>query len=253
MISDQRHQTIINLLEDLGAVTVSDLVKEFKVSEMTIRRDLDILENQGLLRRVHGGAVSRRGRSYEPPFMLRTSENLDNKIRISQAAANLIQNGDSITLDVGTTTLEIARHLQNKQDLTVITPSLQIANELINHPGIRLILTGGILRIGELSMVGHLAERIFEDFFVDKLFLGAGAVDLKTGVSEFNIEDALVKRAMVKSAKSVVLVADSSKFNQVAFTAIVPLSEIHTIITDKELDPHLATQIQAKGLELILA
>ena len=174
-----------------------------------------------------------------PPFMLRTSENLENKIRISQAAANLIQNGDSITLDVGTTTLEIARHLQNKQDLTVITPSLQIANELINHPGIRLILTGGILRIGELSMVGHLAERIFEDFFVDKLFLGAGAVDIKAGVSEFNIEDALVKRAMVKSAKSVVLVADSSKFNQVAFTSIVPLSDIHTIITDKELDPHL--------------
>jgi len=253
MISDQRHQTIINLLEDLGAVTVSDLVKEFKVSEMTIRRDLDILENQGLLRRVHGGAVSRRGRSYEPPFMLRTSENLENKIRISQAAADLIQNGDSITLDVGTTTLEIARHLQNKQDLTVITPSLQIANELINHPGIRLILTGGILRIGELSMVGHLAERIFEDFFVDKLFLGAGAVDLKTGISEFNIEDALVKRAMVKSAKSVVLVADSSKFNQVAFTSIVPLSDIHTIITDKELDPRLAAQIQAKGIELILA
>ena len=253
MISDQRHQTIINLLEDLGAVTVSDLVKEFKVSEMTIRRDLDILENQGLLRRVHGGAVSRRGRSYEPPFMLRTSENLENKIRISQAAADLIQNGDSITLDVGTTTLEIARHLQNKQDLTVITPSLQIANELINHPGIRLILTGGILRIGELSMVGHLAERIFEDFFVDKLFLGAGAVDLKAGVSEFNIEDALVKRAMVKSAKSVVLVADSSKFNQVAFTSIVPLSDIHTIITDKELDPRLAAQIQAKGIELILA
>jgi DeoR/GlpR family transcriptional regulator of sugar metabolism len=253
MISDQRHQTIINLLEDLGAVTVSDLVKEFKVSEMTIRRDLDILENQGLLRRVHGGAVSRRGRSYEPPFMLRTSENLENKIRISQAAANLIQNGDSITLDVGTTTLEIARHLQNKQDLTVITPSLQIANELINPPGIRLILTGGILRIGELSMVGHLAERIFEDFFVDKLFLGAGAVDLKAGVSEFNIEDALVKRAMIKSAKSVVLVADSSKFHQVAFTSIVPLSDIHTIITDKDLDPHLGAQIQAKGIELILA
>jgi len=253
MISDQRHQTIINLLEDLGAVTVSDLVKEFKVSEMTIRRDLDILENQGLLRRVHGGAVSRRGRSYEPPFMLRTSENLENKIRISEAAVNLIQNGDSVTLDVGTTTLEIARQLQNKQDLTVITPSLQIANELINHPGIRLILTGGILRIGELSMVGHLAERIFEDFFVDKLFLGAGAVDLKTGVSEFNIEDALVKRAMVKSAKSVVLVADSSKFNQVAFTSIVPLSDIHTIITDKDLDPHLQAQIQAEGIELILA
>jgi DeoR/GlpR family transcriptional regulator of sugar metabolism len=252
MISDQRHQTIINLLENQGAVSVSDLVKQFGVSEMTIRRDLDILENQGLLRRVHGGAVSRRGRSYEPPFLLRSSENLESKIRISEAAVDLIQNGDSITLDVGTTTLEIARHLHNKQDLTVITPSLQIANELINHPGIRLIVTGGILRFGELSMVGHLAERIFEDFFVDRLFLGAGAVDLNAGVSEFNVEDALVKRAMIKTAKSVVLVADSSKFQQVAFTSVIPLADTNTIVTDKDLDPNLAAQIRAAGIELIL-
>ena len=252
MISDLRHQKIINKLENLGAVTVSDLVKEFSVSEMTIRRDLDILENQGLLRRVHGGAVNQRGRSYEPPFLLRSSENQESKGRIGKAAAEFVQNGDSITLDVGTTTLEIARNLHNKQDITIITPSLQIANELVNHPGFRLILTGGVLRTGELSMIGNLAERIFDEFYVDKLFLGAGAVDLLVGVSKFNIEDAMVKRAMVKSAKQVILVADSSKFHQVAFTSITPLSSVQTIVTDNDLNPDFAAQIKETGVELIL-
>lgn len=253
MISDLRHKTIIERLEDNSTVTVADLVKEFNVSEMTIRRDLAILESRGLLRRVHGGAISQRGRSYEPPFLSRAGEYMEAKRRIGEAAAALVQNGDSITLDVGTTTLEVARNLHSKQDLTVLTPSLRIANELSDHPGIRLILTGGILRLGEYSMVGHLAERIFDDFFVDKLFLGAGAVDLKAGVTEFNIEDTLVKRAMVKSAKKVYLAADSSKFLQVAFTSIVPLSSLHTIISDTELDPHLVSQVRKEGIEVILA
>jgi len=253
MISDFRQTTILEKLQALGSVSVADLVREFNVSEMTIRRDLAILENRGLLRRVHGGATSQRGRSYEPPFISRAGENLDAKRRIGAAAAALVQNGDSITLDVGTTTLEIARSLHAKQDLTVITPSLRIANELCDHPGIRLILTGGILRSSEYSMVGHLAERIFDDFFVDKLFLGAGAVDVKAGVSEFNIEDTLVKRAMVRSAKKVFLAADSSKFHQVALTSIVPLANVHTIISDTDLDPHLVTQIRKEGIEVILA
>lgn len=252
MISDLRHQKIINHLENQGSVTVSDLVKEFGVSEMTIRRDLDILENKGLLRRVHGGAVSRRGRSYEPPFIMRSTENLESKQRIGQMAASLVNNGDSITLDIGTTTLEIAKNLHSKHDLTIITPSLQIANELVNHQGIRLIISGGVLRPGELSMVGHLAERVFEEFYVDKLFLGAGAIDLKNGASEFNIEDALVKRAMVKTAKQVILVADSTKFNQIAFTSIVDTQSIHTIITDNELNPDIASQLEAKGIEVFL-
>ncbi|PKO05816.1 MAG: DeoR/GlpR transcriptional regulator [Chloroflexi bacterium HGW-Chloroflexi-3] len=252
MISDHRHQVIVNKLENQGAVSVSDLVKEFGVSEMTIRRDLDILENKGLLRRVHGGAVSQRGRSYEPPYLMRSSENQENKQRIGQLAASLVNNGDSLTLDIGTTTLEIAKNLHSKHDLTIITPSLQIANELVSHPGIRLIVSGGVLRPGELSLVGHLAERVFEEFYVDKLFLGAGAIDIRNGASEFNIEDALVKRAMVRTAKQVILVADSSKFNQVAFTSIVALKSIHTIVTDNELNPELVTQLQVEGIEVFL-
>lgn len=252
MISDHRHQVIVNKLESQGSVVVSDLVKEFGVSEMTIRRDLVILENKGLLRRVHGGAVSQRGRSYEPPYLMRSTENLESKQRIGQFAASLVNNGDSLTLDIGTTTFEIAKNLHSKNDLTIITPSLQIANELTSHPGIRLILSGGILRPGELSLVGHLAERVFEEFYVDKLFLAAGAVDFKNGASEFNIEDALVKRAMVKNAKQVILVTDSSKFNQVAFTSIVDLKSIHTIVTDNELDPKIVSKLNDEGIEVFL-
>jgi len=253
MLSNERHQRIAELLEKNGSVTVADLVKSFDVSEMTIRRDFDVLEAQGVLRRVHGGAISDRGRSYEPPFISRSVKHLTEKQRIGLAAAELISNGESITLDVGTTTLEIAKNLKEKQDLTVITPSLHIASELIDHHGIRLILTGGFLRHGELSMVGYLAERVFTEFYVDKLFLGAGGVDIKAGITEFNIEDTLVKKAMVKSAKDVILVVDSNKFNSIALGAIVPLNEVHTIVTDDKLDPEIRKQLEDMDLKLIIA
>lgn len=253
MIAEERQQIILSFLDEHGMVTVNDLVAQFDVSEMTIRRDLDLLERRGLLRRVHGGAVSARGRSYEPPLLTRSAQNPAAKQKIGKAAANLIRTGDSITLDIGTTTLEIARNLGTKQDLTIITPSFLIASELINHQGIRIILTGGILRPGELSMVGHLAERIASDFFVDKFFLGAGAVDRKAGITEFNLEDALVKRALLRSAKEVILVADSSKFNQVAFTLVAPISAVHHVVTDSDIDPDIVVWLQEQGIQITIA
>ena len=215
MLSEERHQEILRLLEVEGSVLVTDLVDKFNVSEMTIRRDLDTLDKKGLLRRVHGGAVSDIGRSYEPPFLTRSNINQEEKAKIGELAASLINHGDSVTLDVGTTTLEIARNIADKQNLTIITPCFQIASLLCENPNIRLILSGGILRPGELSMIGHVAERVFEEFFVDKLFLGAAGVDIESGLTEYNLEDTQVKRAMIKNAKQVILVADSKKFNRV--------------------------------------
>jgi len=253
MISEERHQIILGLLDSHGSVTVADLVARFNVSEMTVRRDLDALERKGLLRRVHGGAVSTRGRNYEPPFLSRSAKHRAEKERIGQVAASLVNNGDSIILDVGTTTLEVARHLADRRNLTIITPSFHIASPLAEQPGIRLILTGGILRPGELSLVGNLAERAFQDFFVDKLFLGIGGIDFGAGLTEFNLEDALVKKAMLRSAKEIIVVADASKFGQVAFAAVAPLNVVSRIVTDASLDPVTRTRLQAENIEFILA
>ncbi len=253
MLPEERRRRILELIETAGSVSVEELAQQFQVSEMTIRRDLRILEGDGLLRRVHGGATSSRGRSYEPPFLLRSRKYADAKARIGAIAASLIQDGDSIVLDVGTTTLEIARHLKNRRNLTVITPSLHIANILAGHPAIRLILTGGILRPGELSMVGHLAERSFQEFYVDHLFLGIGGISLEAGLTEFNLEDAWVKKAMLGSAKECTVVADASKLGNIAFASVAPLSAIHRLITDSSADPEFVARLRERNIEVILA
>lgn len=253
MLYKERQRTILDILDAQNSITVSELVARFGVSEMTIRRDLSALERRGLLRRVHGGAISARGRAYEPPYLTRSDQQSIAKQRIGKVAADFVHDGDSLILDVGTTTLEVARQLVYKQNLTIITPSFWIAALLADHAGIRLILSGGILRPGELSMVGHLAERVFQEFYVDKLFLGAGAVDVEAGLTEYNLEDTLVKKAMLKSAKEVILVADATKFHRVAFTSIAPLKAVHRIVTDSSLDPETVARLEEQGIEVILA
>lgn len=250
-----RHRAILDLLEEKGEVRVSDLCGRFSVSEMTIRRDLAELERSGLLRRIYGGAVNARGRSYEPPFLSRAGAHQFQKERIGKLAADLIHDGESIALDVGTTTLEIARALKERSNLnlTIITASLHITNVLANSPGIRLIVVGGVLRFGELSLVGHLAERAFREFYVDKLFLGVGGISLEAGLTEFNLEDALVKQAMLKTAKERYVVANSSKLGRIAFTHIAPLNDVHVLITDSEANEKVIQALREHGLRVMLA
>ena len=253
MLAEERHQHILLLLNEKGAVTVSELCEQFGVSEMTVRRDLAALERKGLLRRVHGGAVSARGRSYEPPFLMRSSQHAQEKQHIAEAALSLIHDGDSIALDVGTTTLEIAKRLSDVRNLTIVTPSLHIANVLADNPHNRIILTGGILRPGELSLVGPFAERIFAELFVDKLFLGIGGLHLEAGLTEYNLEDAQVKRAMLRSAKECIVVTDSSKLGRIAFAAVGPISVMHTLITDDKADPAIVSRLEEMGVKVIVA
>ena len=212
---------------------------------MTIRRDLAELERAGLVRRVHGGAVNARGRSFEPPLLLRSSEKRESKALIGRMAAELVADGDSLALDIGTTTYELARNLVGRHNLTIITPSLHIANLLLNEPDITVIVTGGIVRRGEASLIGDLAVRAFKGLFVDRLFLGAGGVDSHAGVTEYNWDDALVKRAMTQSAKETILLADASKFERVAFASVAPLSAIHRLVTDKPPPPSLLEALRA--------
>ena len=257
MVPSARHRQIVELVQKNGSVTVTELCEMFDVSDMTIRRDLRELNREGLLRRVHGGAVSNLGRSYEPPYHLRTGRQTTAKLVIGRAAAQMIQDGDSIALDIGTTTLEIVRHLQDKRNLTIITASVPIANEIVSNlsldGGVRLILTGGIVRPGELSMIGHIAEETYRGLHVDKAFIGVGGVSVENGLTEYNLEDSLVKRPLIKNAQQRIVVADSSKLGQTTFATFADLSAIDVLITDSGASPDFIESLAETDIDIVIA
>ncbi len=167
---------------------------------MTIRRDLEALEERGVARRVRGGAISTVSRSYEPPLAARSQEAREAKALIASAAAAFVEYGETAILDVGSTTLALARALRDRGGLTILTPSVNAALELANEPTTRVILTGGIVRPGELSLVGDLAEEAFRRLNCDVLFLGVGGIDAVKGLTEYNLDDTRVKRAALGAA-----------------------------------------------------
>ncbi|MGQ9850872.1 MAG: DeoR/GlpR family DNA-binding transcription regulator [Aggregatilineaceae bacterium] len=249
----ERQKVILQIIAEQGAVTVAELCERFGVSDMTIRRDLSILERASLLRRIHGGAVSARGRSYEPPVLTRVHEAPEAKRTIGKLAATLVHEGDSIALDIGTTTLELARNLTRLQDITVLTNSLPIANLLTDQPGIRLMLCGGIVRPGERSLIGPVAEYTFSRFYVDKAFIGIGGVDLEAGLTEYNIDDAEVKRTMIRNAQRCILLSDSRKFGLKTFASVAPLSVVDDIVTDDGLKPEFREALEREGITVHIA
>jgi DeoR/GlpR family transcriptional regulator of sugar metabolism len=256
MQSDRRRK-ILELVQTTGSRSVGDLRDLFGVSEMTIRRDLSELAREGMLRRVHGGAISNLGRSYEPPYAVRSTRNEARKRWIGRKAADLILNGDSVALDVGTTTIEVARALNGKRDLTIITAGLRVAEIVLSGlsltADVRLILTGGVVRPGELSMTGHIAERTYADFHVDKGFVGVAGISVGDGLTEFNLEDALVKRHLMRNAHQRIVVADSDKLGKTTLVSVGPLASIQTLITDIDAPTDLVDEFTAAGIEVLLA
>jgi DeoR/GlpR family transcriptional regulator of sugar metabolism len=250
---EDRRTFILKAIEDNGSVSVLDLATSLDVSMMTIRRDLVELEKEGVVRRVHGGAVSTRGRSVEPPYSLRLAQAVTAKQRIGALAAQLVAEGDSLALDIGSTTIEVAYHLVGKRHLTIVTPSLRIAALFLNQTDARLIVPGGIVRTGEGSLVGELTRYAMERLFVDRLFLAVGCIDAQCGLSEFNWDDALVKQAMIRSAKEVILVADATKFGKVAFAQVADLTAIHKLVTDRLPPPEILAKLHEAHVQVLIA
>ena len=253
MDKETRHQLILSEVEKKGTIKVSELAEQFDLTEMTIRRDLTELESEGLVKRVHGGVINVRGRSYEPTLILRSAKNIEEKQRIGKAAAELVHEGDCIGLDIGSTTFEVAKNLIGKHNLTVITPSFLIASRLINQPNIRLILPGGIVRPGEVSMIGELAQNAFDMLYTDRIFLGVGGINAKAGLTEYNWDDTQVKKSMLKNAKEVIVVADAKKLNRIATISIAPLDQINILVTDEEPQSPLKEALQEKHIQVIIA
>lgn len=252
-MAEERQARILEVLNESrnGVVTVSALSKLFGVSGMTIRRDLNKLEKAGLVRRVHGGAVSYEGVVYEKPFLTREKEYGNEKREIGRLAADMINSGETIILDAGTTTQQIARNLANKEELTVVTHSIPVAVALSNYLRVQTIMLGGMLKRKELCMVGPLVIEELSRMSVDKLFLSAAGFTVEKGATDPDIRETEVKRAMIKAAKEVILVADSSKYGYVAFAQIAPLSVIHKVVTDDGLPPKAVRALEAEGVEVI--
>ncbi|WP_134682882.1 DeoR/GlpR family DNA-binding transcription regulator [Brevibacillus migulae] len=252
MLVIERHEMIVRLVNEKGSMRVSELSEICNVTEETIRRDLDRLEQAGRLLRSHGGAVSVAEQQPEDPYMEREITRMEEKKRIAQEAIKYIEPRDRIILDASTTAWYMASILPDIP-LTVLTNSLKVAMELSTKEKIEVISTGGIMSARSLSFVGPSAERSLDAYHVNKAFLSCKGVHLGRGISESNEMQALVKRKMISIADRVLLLADHSKFGVQAFTYFAELSQIDEIITDDKIDPQYVQQLEEMAVKLTVA
>lgn len=250
--AEKRQQTILQLLDARGKVNIARLSGQFSVSEMTVRRDLSRLEDDGLLRRTHGGAVRLQSGSFEPPLALRSRLHAGAKRAIAAVVATQVEDGQTLVLDGGSTGIAIAEALVGRA-VTVCALNFQAAAVLASSPETTVMVPGGQLRYGEQSLVGPAAERTLSDHRFDTFVMTSSALDAAAGVTEWNVADAAVKRAALASSSRCVLACDSSKFGQTAFARVAGLDQIDAIVTDSDLDADQRRAVEADGVLLHLA
>jgi DeoR family transcriptional regulator, aga operon transcriptional repressor len=249
-----RRMKILKKLSINDQVFVNELSKEFGVSEVTIRNDLEQLESKNLLIRARGGAMSTtQVVSQDLQLGEKHKLNLTEKVKIGKAAAKLIKESDTLIMDSGTTTLEVIKNIDpSLSNVTVITNALNIANQLVSMPNVNLIIPGGALRKNSLSLIGPLAEKSFRNFFVDKVFLGVDGFDTMNGISTPNIEEAFLNQIMIEVAREVIVVADSSKFLRKSLAFICKLDRIDTVITDSGISDEDKKRLEDAGIKVII-
>jgi DeoR family transcriptional regulator, aga operon transcriptional repressor len=252
MLNEERRRAILELVGRDGRALVKDLARRFRVAEVTIRKDVDVLHNHGLLHRTHGGVLPVQAGALTDPT-LRDKEELHRteKQRIGSAAASLVKEGDVVILDSGTTTTCVARMLRDFRNLTVVTNAVNIAAELAGASP-EVILTGGILRKNSFSLVGPIAEETLHRLNADILFLGVDGFDVQYGLSTPNLLEAKVNRAMIDIAKQVVAVCDSSKFGRRSLSLIAATSVLHQTITDAQAPPADIRTLKKLGVGVTL-
>jgi DeoR family transcriptional regulator of aga operon len=250
MNSTERHQLILEKLHQEGDLNVISLYKELKVSRVTIRKDLKLLEEKGLLFRTHGGATLKNPYTIDRPVNEKEKLQSAEKSKIGAAAARLIDDNDSIIIASGTTVLALAKKIQNKKNLTVITASLNVALELLQQPDIEVLQLGGILRKTSSSVTGPYAQSILTDFSCTKLFLGVDGIDLEFGLSTTSAMEAHLNRQMIEASQKVIVLSDSTKFGKRGFGKICGLDKVDRIITDAGISEYFVKQLENLGIEV---
>ncbi len=249
----ERQNQILDHLNRSRRISIGDICGNYSVSEATARRDLETLAGEGKLQRVHGGAIALTQAPPEQPILQRQQEQAEEKVRIGQAAAALVQDGETVFLGSGTTVLEAARGLRRHLHLTVITNSLPVVNALAGSDGITVICLGGMLRDTELSFIGHITEQALAEVRADKVFIGTRAISLEHGLTHEYLPETMTDRTILKSGREIIVMADHTKFGRAAAVLLAPLERIHTIITDGETPVEFLEAVQARGLKAIVA
>jgi DeoR/GlpR family transcriptional regulator of sugar metabolism len=248
----QRYLHIESLLRQQNTVLVRELSSSLHVSTNTVRRDLASLEKQGVLKRIHGGAVY-LDNNQSMPYEARSRAGLTEKEKIGRYAASLVQDGSTVIIDAGTTTKQLALYLKDIGNLTVLTNSLEIAETLGKNPNITVIVSGGILQVSSRHLIGMPAEQFFSKIRVDQLFTSANAISIDEGLLSSNLHIVPIKRKMMEAAKETIILADSSKFHQTGIAQIAPLAAVQKIITDSGIPEDLAHKIRSLGIEVVIA
>ncbi|MDG5766286.1 transcriptional repressor AgaR [Balneolales bacterium ANBcel1] len=251
-VAERRNKTI-KLLNDEGQVSVTKLSKMLGVSEVTIRKDLLFLEEKNFLVRTHGGAMKNDYLVHDQHIEDKGKKYADEKRRIGECAAKMVEDGESLILDAGTTVLQVARNLQNKRNLTVLTPAVNIALELIRVPEIQIMVMGGVLRNTSAAVIGSYAETMVREHFCSKLFLAADGFDLVTGLTTTNALEANLNRLMIESANETIVVMDSSKFGSRGLSRICGMDQIDVIITDEGISENMRKTLEANNIQVVIA
>lgn len=254
MSQRQRLNKIIKLLEvQKDGAAVSELSNILKVSEATIRRDLNTLESKGYARRTHGGAVIKEHLPPEPPVLQRIRTNQLEKQKIGAFAASLVEDGETIYIGTGTTALEVAKNLLDRQSLKIVTNSLLVINEIVKkkHTGIKLISLGGIFRYSEQSFIGYIVEQGIKELHPRKTFIGSRAISLSNGLTSDYLPEVSTDRAIFASSIEVIVVADHTKFGTTSTAHVVPLTQVSKFITDDGLNKNIYNQFSENGIKIL--
>lgn len=252
MLKEQRISLILEDLSRNNVISIDDLAEKLSVSRSTIRRDIEDLEKQAVLRRIHGGAAACKAiTSFEPPFLVRQDMFYEEKRRIAQAARSLVNANETLLLSGGTTIHEFSKTLHDISPLYIATNDLMCAVELSNFNNVELMVLGGSLRKNHFSLAGYFTENMISQFHADKAFIGVDAVDLESGFMNFSTQEISTNKLMIKVSREVIVLCDHSKFNKVAFVHMCNFEEVDLLITDNEIDQNILSQLKERGVEVM--
>lgn len=249
----ERRKYVLDALREKGRVSVTDLTDTLRVSAVTVRKDLDHLEEQNLLVRTHGGAIANQHFAYDLPFEEKARRNKEEKERIATRAAQMVDDQDIILLDAGTTTLQVMRSLRGRKHLKVATNSVLIAFESLRMPDVEVITLGGPIRSTSASIVGPYAEQMLREHSFRKLFLAGDGFDVRYGLTTTDDHEASVNRLMIEAAERTIVVVDSSKFGRRGLCRICTVEAIDTVITDDDAPEAAVRQLEEEGVEVLIA